>query len=127
MKFSKYLLIVLMLFCSLAVTACDNKEEKCITVQIYGEQNVDLYSEDIQTNERYLINVMRQLDVSLEGEEGPYGFYILSLKGLQQKTEGNRMYYWAFYVNDQYSQVGVSSCTIEDGYIYKFVYEQYDL
>ena len=51
---------------------------KNITIENYGEQNVKLYFNTLQTNQQYLIDAMQTLDISLVGENGPYGFIFLT-------------------------------------------------
>ena len=48
----------------------------------------------------------------IEGEQGQYGMYIKSVLGqvLAYETDG---LYWAFYVGDQYSMIGVDQTPVE--------------
>lgn len=53
------------------------------------------------------------------------GTYITSLYGIDQKNEDNGMYYWSYYIDDNYAEVGVSNCEIKNGSTDKYVYEYY--
>lgn len=55
----------------------------------------------------------------IEGEEGPYGLYVLSVNGipLRYETDGH---YWAFYINDEYAMSGVDMTPITEGECYAF-------
>ena len=66
-------------------------------------------------------------EIQFKTKKGDYGDYITSIMGIEQKTTRKDMYYWSYYINDEYAQVGVSLCEIEEGYTYKFVYEYYEL
>lgn len=56
----------------------------------------------------------------LEGKEGEWGLYILSVNGItaDSATEGT---YWAFYINGEYAMTGVDRTPITDGATYTFV------
>ena len=51
--------------------------------------------------------------------------YITSIKGLEQTEDEKGLYYWSYYVDDEYATTGVSACNVEDGKKYTFNYEYY--
>ncbi len=53
---------------------------------------------------------------------GEAGKFVQSINGVAANNE----HYWAFYINDEYSQKGVSDTTVQEGDIVKFVYETID-
>jgi hypothetical protein len=61
-----------------------------------------------------------QANVEVETQDfGDAGQFITSIGGLA----GNEENYWAFYVNDEYAQVGASQTILEEGDKIKFTYE----
>ena len=53
---------------------------------------------------------------------GDAGVFVTSIDGIA----GDNKHYWAFYVNDEFAQQGVSQTILESGDIIKFVYEEID-
>lgn len=128
-KLLKLVLCFVVLF--LIVGCKDNKQEnveetKKITVVIVGEKNQELFNKQIETSRDKLVDVLNDEKVSLVIEDGPYGAYITSLMELKEKSTKKGMYYWAYYINDEYADTGISNCVIKDGKTYKFVYEYYE-
>lgn len=128
---NKVLLILLLAASLLLLTGCNNKEKKSevpkkIELVIVDENSRELYYKKIQTNKEYLIDVLKEDEIiDLKYEEGNYGAYITSLIGIEQKNENNGMYYWSYYINDEYAESGISNCKIKNDSVYKFVYEFY--
>lgn len=60
--------------------------------------------------------------LTLEGEEGPYGFTLYAINGHEANFEtGNA--YWAIYVNGEYGQYAMDQQPIADGDHFLFAYE----
>jgi hypothetical protein len=53
---------------------------------------------------------------------GAAGKFVQSLNGVAANSE----HYWAFYLNNEYSNTGVSDTLVKEGDIIKFVYETID-
>jgi hypothetical protein len=53
---------------------------------------------------------------------GEAGMFITSINGVA----GDNKHYWAFYVNDEFAQQGVSQTVLESNDIVKFIYEEID-
>lgn len=53
---------------------------------------------------------------------GDAGMFVTSIDNL----DGDNKHYWAFYVNDEYAQQGISQTVLESGDVVKFVYEEID-
>lgn len=53
---------------------------------------------------------------------GTAGKFVQSLNGVAANNE----HYWAFYLNNEYSQKGVSDTLVKEGDIIKFAYETID-
>lgn len=64
-----------------------------------------------------------QTEGIVDGETGQYGLYVTFVDGETLKYEDDGMY-WAFYVGDAYSSVGVSQVLVEDGAEYTFKAEK---
>lgn len=56
----------------------------------------------------------------IEGEEGPYGLYVMKVNGIEAIYEEDGSY-WAFYENDQYGLTGVDMTDIDPSVAYSFV------
>ena len=55
-------------------------------------------------------------------EDGKYGKFITSILGIEQGDN----YYWSYYINDEYANVGVSSCEVEQNKMYTFKIEKFE-
>lgn len=111
------------------LTGCQSKEEiikKTVNLTIIDNKDTELYNKTIDTKDIYLIDLLKQEDVMLEYDDDKYGAYIKSLMGYEQKNDGDGLYYWAYYIDDEYAETGISNCKLEDGKTYKFVYEFYE-
>lgn len=56
----------------------------------------------------------------LEGEEGEYGLYVLTVDGITADWDKDQTY-WAFYENGEYALTGVDVTEVSDGGNYSFV------
>ena len=68
-------------------------------------------------------------DILIEDYQATFsGTFMTSIKGYtpDTTTDPTACEYWAFYVNDEYSMVGVMEAKLEDNNTYKFVIETYD-
>ena len=97
------------------------KNEKNISVFVFNKESQNIYSGDLVTEEKYLIDALKEIEeLEIISEEGPYGAYITSINGIQQ-SDG---FYWTYYIGEDYAVVGVSGCEIEDGKTYNFKIEE---
>ena len=97
--------------------------EKHITIQVvsmYGVTND--YS--IDTRADYLLGAMQDSPtLRFEGEEGMYGYVVNSINDVTADLNSGEAY-WAFYVNGEYCNYGVSEQPIEDGDEFRIVYTE---
>lgn len=122
----KVLKVIICFLCLFIIVGCtEEKTKKSINVIILDNKSNELYNKNIKTYNSKLVDILENEKVSLKIEDGPYGAYIISLMGLEQKNDNDGMYYWSYYINDEYANVGISNCKIKDGDTYKFVYEFY--
>lgn len=56
----------------------------------------------------------------IEGEEGPYGLYVMKVNGIEAIYEEDGSY-WAFYENGAYGMTGVDLTDIDPNVAYSFV------
>lgn len=56
----------------------------------------------------------------IEGEEGPYGLYVMKVNGIEAIYEEDGSY-WAFYENGEYGMTGVDMTDIDPEVAYSFV------
>ncbi len=95
--------------------------EKQVTIEVItADETSSLY--EVLTDGEYLIDAMNNADgLTFEGEEGQYGMSISHINGVRADylLDGA---YWAFYVNDEYCNYGVSEQPIEDGDEFRIVY-----
>ena len=87
---------------------------------------VDVTHKDGQTNTftletaaEYLGEAMQEQGM-LEGEDGPYGLYVMKVNGIAAIYEEDGSY-WAFYENGQYGLTGVDLTDIDPAVAYSFV------
>lgn len=124
-KKSFFKLIVLAML--MVLISCTNTiVESTINIVINDYEKNEIYNEEIKTDKVKLIDVLNELDIELKCEDGQYGAYITSIKGLEQKEDEKGVYYWSYYVDDAYATTGVSECDVEDGKKYTFNYEYYE-
>lgn len=95
--------------------------EKAITIEVVMEDKTSTVYE-VDTDEEYLLGAMQEADgLTFRGEDGPYGMSISTINGVSADYTLDGAY-WAFYVNEQYCNYGVSQQPVEDGDAFKIVY-----
>ena len=129
--------IVLIAALALTTTGCGSKEvpetapqAAATDVTVMGEgatvfqfSVVDLEGKEtkfeIHTDETTVGAALMQLGL-IEGEEGPYGLYVMKVNGIAAIYEEDGSY-WAFYENGQYGLTGVDLTDIDPSVAYSFV------
>lgn len=129
--------IVLIAALALTTTGCGSKETPeaapqaaATDVTVMGEgatvfqfSVVDLEGKEtkfeIHTDETTVGAALMQLGL-IEGEEGPYGLYVMKVNGIAAIYEEDGSY-WAFYENGQYGLTGVDLTDIDPSVAYSFV------
>lgn len=95
--------------------------EKNITIEVVMADEASTVYE-VDTDGEYLIDAMNEADgLTFEGEEGIYGLSISSINGVRADYTLDGAY-WAFYVDGEYCNYGVSEQPIEDGDNFSIVY-----
>ena len=132
--------IVLIAGMALITTGCGSKEESEVSaaasadvasqVTVLGEGTtvfqfsvVDLEGAEakfeIHTDETTVGAALLNLGL-IEGEEGPYGLYVMKVNGITAIYEEDGSY-WAFYENGEYGMSGVDLTEIDPDVAYSFV------
>lgn len=124
-KLFQILLVSIVLF---SISGCrkntsQNSNMKEIQVIVYDKEENEIYHEKKLTKEKYLVDAIKTIDdLELKTEDSDYGEYIISIKGLKQ---GNN-YYWNYYVNGEYAQIGISSYEIKNNDEFRFKLEKFE-
>ena len=122
-KFKVIFLFAMLIF----ISACNktgkvNEDMISININVYDKEAKEIYNQEISTNEKYLSEAIKDIeDLNVITVDSEYGEYITSILDI---SEGDN-YYWSYYINDEYAQVGISSCEVEDGKTYTFKIERY--
>lgn len=118
-------IVIFFLLSLVILTGCDKNEMKTIEVSVYNNIEQELFSQEIKTDKETLLEVLKDIDVKLIYKDDIYGAYITSMMDIDEKSESDGIYYWAYYEDNELALQGVSNCNIKDGSEYKFVYEYY--
>ena len=121
---SVVLLVVLVAAMAFAYVTFSEKAvegEKNITIEVMTvDGTASVY--EVDTDAQYLIGAMEEADgLTFEGEDGVYGLSISTINGVRADYTLDGAY-WAFFVNDEYCNYGVSQQPIEDGDAFSIVY-----
>lgn len=73
---------------------------------------------EVHTDEKTVGAALMALEL-IAGEQGPYGLYVKTVNGITLDWDKDGKF-WAFYVNDESSLVGVDSVEVTPGATYAF-------
>ena len=94
---------------------------KHVSIEVIMDDNTSTVYE-VDTEGEYLLDAMLEADeLAFEGEDGIYGLSISVINGVRADYTLDGAY-WAFYVNDEYCNYGVSEQPIEDGDNFSIIY-----
>ena len=92
---------------------------KTITVEVlHGDGSTKRFT--YTTSAEYLGEVILAEGL-VQGEEGEYGLYILTVDGEDAVYEDDGAY-WALYQNGEYATSGADTTPIQDGDVFRFEY-----
>lgn len=98
---------------------------KNITIEVVNSENEsELY--ELKTDAEFLEQAMdeaKDQGLTYEANEGPYGLEVSKVNGERAVFELDGAY-WAFYVNGEYCNYGISQQPVEDGDAFEIVYEK---
>lgn len=125
------IVLIVLVFSCLLLTGCNSTKEK-IHFSVSCNENIIFENQIDITDCDTVYNLMLNLknnnsNFTFEGNEGPYGFYIISINGIQEKLENNKYYYWALYIDNEYAQTGVSTTKLRSNMSISFKYESFDM
>ena len=117
------LLIAAMLVAYITLRPQPEVGTKTVTLEVVDKEGkTTTYS--LTTDAEYLIDVMKDAQkqgFSFEGEEGQYGFSPHTINGLKADYNTDNAY-WAFYINGEYCNLGVSEQPVADGDVFTIRY-----
>ena len=100
---------------------------KEITIEVVdSEEKSTVY--ELKTDVEYLQEAMDELaekGLTYGGEDTEYGFSVYTVKGEEADCNVDASY-WAFYVNDEYCNYGISEQPVEDGDKFAIIYTVYE-
>lgn len=94
---------------------------KNITIEVVSSEKISTVYQ-VSTDAEYLIGAMEEAEgLTYNGAEGQYGFTVSEINGEVADFTVDSSY-WAFYVNGEYCNYGVSEQPINDGDEFRIVY-----
>lgn len=98
------------------------KGAKSITVTVTDNEGVDTVYES-NTDAEVLYDALMEIEeLTVEGSESEYGFFIETVNGVTADFNVDQSY-WAIYVNGEYGQYGISEQPVNDGDSFAIIYE----
>ena len=135
MKNKKRVLVVLLIVALVACMALAYNKfrekpvegSKEITIEVVdSEEKSTVY--ELETDVEYLQEAMDELaekGLTYGGEDTEYGFSVYTVNGEEADFNVDASY-WAFYVNDEYCNYGISEQPVEDGDKFAIIYTVYE-
>lgn len=117
-------LVAGMLFAYSAFSEKPTEGIKEITIEVVdNEEKSTVY--DVKTDAEYLIGAMEDAEgLTFNGSESQYGFTVSEINGITADFTVDSSY-WAFYVNSEYCNYGISEQPVNDGDAFRIVYSIY--
>lgn len=129
--------MVLIAALALTITGCGSKEEAAPEAPASSSESTQIGTGatafafsvvDLDGNETHFevhtdeetVGAALLKEGLIEGEEGPYGLYVLKVNGIEAIYEEDGSY-WAFYENGEYGMTGVDLTPIDPEVAYSFV------
>lgn len=98
-------------------------EKKDISIVIVYQDGTEKTVE-CTTRAEYLIDILLEKELVSGYESVEYGYTIVSVDGIALDWNRDKAY-WALYIGDTYASDGASRIPLEDGGVYRIVYEAY--
>lgn len=100
--------------------------EKAYTLTVVDDMGMETQYEST-TNAEYVGEALMELsktqDFTIDGNDGEFGFFILSVNELVADYDVDGAY-WAFYINDDYANFGIDQQPLTDGDKIQLSYEK---
>ncbi|MCR5272750.1 MAG: DUF4430 domain-containing protein [Lachnospiraceae bacterium] len=105
-----------------AETEVTSEGTKDVTLTVVDNEG-NSTSYEANTDAEYLSEVFDDIeDLTVEGYDDTYGFYITAVNGLTADYDADGAY-WAIYVNGEYGMYGADTQPVTDGDAYELKYE----
>ena len=85
------------------------------TFRVVDKEGLETWYE-VHTDKTIVGEALQELEL-IDGEEGPYGLYILTVNGVTLDWDTDGMY-WSFYIDGEYAITGVDETDIVPGSVY---------
>lgn len=96
---------------------------KKITIEVVNSKEESTMYE-LATDAQYLEEAMKEAEgLTYVSEEGPYGATVVSVNEEEARFEDG-VAYWAFLVNEEFCNYGISEQPVEDGDAFQIVYTE---
>lgn len=113
--------IAIMVGVSVAMKPETSQGAKTITVSVTHKDGT-VKDFEYHTDAEYLAEVLLAEEL-VTGSESEYGLTIESVDG--ETADWNDGVFWAIYIGDESATTGASGIVVEDGGVYKLVYESF--
>ncbi len=117
-------LVAGMIFAYSAFSEKPAEGTKEITIEVVDDKETSTLYE-VKTDAEYLIGAMEEAEgLTFGGSESEYGFTVSEINGITADFNVDSSY-WAFYVNGEYCNYGISEQPVNDGDAFRIVYSTY--
>ena len=118
----RMLALILALTMSVALGACGGTADpgKDAEVKAFTVVVTDLEGNETKfeyTSDAASVGEALMAEGLLEGEQGPYGLFILAVNGIEADWDKDQTY-WAFYIDGEYAVSGIELTEITEGAVY---------
>ena len=121
--------LILLILIAFVLVGCSGKTEekktamKSIDVLIYDTKEELVFEKNIEAKEDNLLKILKNdKELNILSETSQYGEFITSIRNI---THPNN-YFWNYYINDEYANVGVDSYTVKDKDKIEFRLEKFE-
>lgn len=122
---------VLLIVCAVVIVAVaavlifagngTSKGTKNITIEVVDDKGASTVY-NVKTDAEYLQGAMDDADgLTYAGQDSDYGMMVETINGVRAVYDEDGAY-WAFYVNDDYCNYGISEQPVTDGDAFKIEY-----
>ena len=100
-----------------------NEEIRDIEILVYGREGVRIFEKGVQVEERNLLAILEGIEeLQIITESTAHGELVVSIAGEEQSGT----YFWLYYVNGEFANVGVGQYRVEDNDRIEFRLESFE-
>ena len=97
---------------------------KEITIEVIDDKETSTVYE-VKTDAEYLIDAMKEAEgLTFDGSDSEFGFTVSEINGITADFNVDSAY-WAFYVNGEYCNYGISEQPVNDGDAFSIIYSTF--